>query len=231
MSEAPVAGRPKKKPWGPLDAINKRWRPFRRKILPYFTYAASRALAATFRWRVRGFKEADELETGVIFCSWHGRSFVPAHFLRNRGIWAMFSLSRDGQMQSRLFEMLGYKSIRGSTGRGGDRAAIEAIRLLRKGERLAITPDGPRGPNREVQGGVLLMAKKSGAALVPMGSSASPSWIMKAWDHYLVPKPFARVTLRFGEPLFIAPDAGDPEIEAVRVKLGSAMTELEGEGS
>jgi len=217
----------KKKPWGPLDAINKKWRPFKRRLLPYFTYAAARLLTMTLRWNVRGYDEVSSLSEGLIFCSWHGRSFIPAQFFRGKGIWAMFSLSRDGQMQSRLFGMLGFRAIHGSTGRGGDRAAIEAIRLLRKGERLAITPDGPRGPNREVQGGVLLMAKKSGAALVPMGATANRAWTMKAWDQYLIPKPFARVTLRFGNPIHIAANASDADVEHARRALADAMTELE----
>lgn len=192
-------------------------------------YAVSRLLSMTLRWDVSGYDRYKKSDKGLIFCAWHGRSLIPAQFLRGKGLWALFSLSRDGQMQSRLFELLGYRSIRGSTGRGGERAAIEAIRLLRKGESLAVTPDGPRGPNREVQGGVLLMAKKSGALLVPMGADANRKWTFRSWDGYLLPKPFARVTLRFGDPIAIEPDATEAQIEEARIRLGEAMSRLESE--
>ncbi len=203
------------------------WRPLKRKILPYVMFAFSRALSWTLRWEVQGFEPYAKLEGGAIFCAWHGRSLIPAQFLRRKGLWALFSHSRDGQMQSKLFQLLGYRSIRGSTGRGGERAAIEAIRLLRKGERMAITPDGPRGPNREIQGGVLLMAKKSGAALVPMGASAKRAWVLKTWDGYLIPKPFSKVTLRFGPAIHLSDQASEDEVESARCALAQAMTRLE----
>ena len=149
--------------------------------------------------------------------------------MRNRGIWALFSLSNDGELQSRIFGMLGFRVIRGSTGRGGERAAIEAIKVLRKGDILAITPDGPRGPAGVVQGGMLLMAKKSGAAMIPMGVSAKGRWLVKTWDRYLIPKPFAKTVLRFGEPIWLSKDATDEEMEAVRQKLALAMNRLQDE--
>jgi lysophospholipid acyltransferase (LPLAT)-like uncharacterized protein len=165
----------------------------------------------------------------VILCIWHGRTFVPANFMRRRGIWALFSLSNDGELQSRIFGLLGYNMIRGSTGRGGERAAIEAIRVLKKGEVLAITPDGPRGPAGIVQGGVLLMAKKSGAAMIPIGTSARGRWLIGTWDRYLIPKPFAKAVIQFGEPIWMSKDASPAEEEAVKQKLAEAMNRLQDE--
>ncbi|MGC5340985.1 DUF374 domain-containing protein, partial [Escherichia coli] len=77
-------------------------------------------------------------------------------------------------MQNRVFTHLGFKVIRGRTGRGGVRAAVEAIKTLRSGATMAMTPDGPRGPSAVLQDGVIFMAQKSGAALVPVGISARP---------------------------------------------------------
>ena len=192
-------------------------------------YAFARAVCTTVRWRVHGLQNVEDADCGVLLCIWHGRTFLPANLMRNRGIWALFSLSNDGEAQSRIFSLLGYRVIRGSTGRGGERAAIEAIRVLRKGDMLAITPDGPRGPAGVVQGGVLLMAKKSGAAMVPMGVSAKPRWQIKTWDRYLVPVPFCKASIRFGEPIWFSKDATDEEMECVRQKLTEAMNRLQDE--
>src|SRR5436305_14161898 len=93
------------------------------------------------------FDRVKDLNGGRIYCGWHGHSFIPAHFFRKRGYWVIISHSRDGETQKRIFAKLGYNIIRGSTGRGGVRALIEAIRALRNGATMAITPDGPRGPS------------------------------------------------------------------------------------
>jgi lysophospholipid acyltransferase (LPLAT)-like uncharacterized protein len=209
--------------------MKSRWRRFRPKVLARAIFWFARTVCATLRWKVSGLEFVDDADCGVLLCLWHGRTFVPAHLLRNRGIWALFSLSNDGELQSRIFSLFGYRVIRGSTGRGGERAAIEAIRVLRSGDTLAITPDGPRGPDREVQGGVLLMAKKSGAAMVPMGVAARPRVLIKTWDRYLIPLPFGRAAVRFGEPIWLSKDADEGEMEQARCKLATAMNRLEEE--
>src|SRR5688572_9644726 len=106
-----------------------------------------------------------------ILCGWHGRSFAFANHFRGKGLWVIISQSRDGEMQSRIFGKLGFNIIRGSTVRGGVRALVDSIRVLKYGGTMAMTPDGPRGPNGVVQAGVMAMAQKSGAALVPGGFS------------------------------------------------------------
>ena len=92
---------------------------------------------------------------------------------------------------------------------------------------MAITPDGPRGPSKIVQGGVMAMARKSGAYLVPCGVSARPRVLAKSWDRYMVPLPFSRCLMNFGDPLKVPPNATDEEVEAVRLKLESEITRLE----
>lgn len=210
-------------------SLKSRWRQLRPKLFARMLYAFTRAICWTVRWRVSGLENVDHAPGGVLLCIWHGRTFLPSHFMRNRGIWAIFSLSNDGELQSRIFRLLGYQIIRGSTGRGGERAAIEAIRALRKGGHLAITPDGPRGPSLVVQGGALLIAKKSGAAMIPIGVSARGRWLIKSWDSYLLPKPFATAVIRFGEPIWFSKDATDDEMECVRQRLTSSMNRLQDE--
>lgn len=208
--------------------MKKWWRRNRARVLSGIVYAFVRFVGLTLRLDRRGLHHLKG-PTGKVVCGWHGKSLIPANFFKGRGVWALFSLSNDGELQSKIFMRFGFQVIRGSTGRGGARAAIEAIRVLRSGETMAITPDGPRGPSGVVQGGVMLMAQKSGAALVPVGSSARWRILAGSWDRYMIPLPFSKAMISFGEPVFVHEDATEEQVEALRLKLQTAIHALERE--
>ena len=187
-----------------------------------------RGIGSTLRLNVEGFERFEKDDHKLIFCGWHGKSFIFANQFRNKGYWVIISNSNDGDIQNRVFTKLGYQSIRGSTGRGGVRAALEGVRKLKEGGTMAITPDGPRGPSRIVQGGVMLMAQKSGAALVPVGIVAKWAWISKkSWDSYMLPLPFSPARISFGEPIYVPANATEEELEAIRLLLQEKINELE----
>lgn len=196
-------------------------------MLGTLAYLLIRLVGATLRLSTPGYEKVKDLPTGAIVCGWHGKSFVPGYFFRKRGFWVVISHSRDGEVQNTVFSKLGYGVIRGSTGRGGVRAAVEAIRVLKRGSWMAMTPDGPRGPSGVVQGGVMLMAQKSGAALIPVGISARPRWLARSWDRYMVPWPFARAVFKFGEPLYVPQDASEERVEEIRLALEGQIHALE----
>ena len=152
---------------------------------------------------------------------------MAANFFRGKGVWTIISQSKDGDMQDTIFRGFGFKTIRGSTGRGGVKAAIESIEVLRKGSMMAFTPDGPRGPSGVVQGGIMLMARKSGAWIVPVGVSADRRWLAKTWDRYLIPRPFAKCVMVYGEPRQVALKATEDELEEVRLWLEGELDRLE----
>lgn len=187
-------------------------------------YLFVRLIAVTLRIETAGFETGCEK---TIFCGWHGRTFVFANRFRRRGWWVIVSQSRDGEIQTGLFSRLGFQVARGSTGRGGERAAVRTIKALRAGGTLAMTPDGPRGPAQVVQPGILLIAQKSGARLVPVGTSATRYWTLRSWDAYKVPKPFARCLVQAGEALTVPRDAVPDEIEAIRVELEKAISSIQ----
>ncbi|MBV6458563.1 MAG: hypothetical protein HONBIEJF_01695 [Fimbriimonadaceae bacterium] len=190
-------------------------------------YLLVRLIGATLRITLEGYDRVRELPGGKVLAGWHGRTFVAAIVFRGKGVWTIISQSNDGDMQNRIFRRLGFKTIRGSTGRGGVRAAVEAIKVLREGVTMAFTPDGPRGPSGVVQNGILLMAQKSGAALIPVGVSASRRWIYPAWDRYLIPKPFAKAIMVFGDPIYVPCDASEVQVEDVRKQLEAELHRLE----
>ncbi len=205
------------------------WRGVRPGLLAIPIYYIARLIGTTLRLKTSGFEIIRDLSGGKILAGWHGRTFIATRLLRNLGVWTIISHSRDGEMQNRIFTKFGFRTIRGSSGRGGVRAAVEAIRVLRSGATMAFTPDGPRGPSGIVQEGIMLMAQKSGAALIPVGVSANPRWLVKSWDRYMVPKPFAKAIMIFGDPIFVAANADEDELEQARLRLQREIHRLEAE--
>lgn len=207
--------------------LKQRWRNVRPYILAPLIYGVARLLGATVRLKTIGYDGVKNLPGGKIMAGWHGRTFVAALFFRGQGVWTIISRSKDGDMQNTIFSKFGFRTIRGSTGRGGVRAAVESIDVLKEGATMAFTPDGPRGPSGVVQGGIMLMAKKSGAWLVPVGVSADRRWLVKTWDRYMVPKPFAKCLMVFGEPRRLDRSATEEQVEETRLWLEAEITRLE----
>jgi len=107
--------------------------------------------------------------------------------------------------------------VRGSSSRGGAVALRTLIRTLRAGDDVAVVPDGPRGPRAQMNPGVVLLAAATGAPLVPLAFGAHPARRMRTWDEFLIPAPFARGAVVFGDPIVVGRDAD----------LGRAQKELE----
>jgi lysophospholipid acyltransferase (LPLAT)-like uncharacterized protein len=203
------------------------WRRHRPKVLSVAAYGLVRGIGATLRIRTLNPERIEEISGGFILSGWHGRSFIPTCAWRGRGYHVIISQSRDGQIQSFVFERFGFRTIRGSTGRGGARAAVESIRKLRDGAVLAITPDGPRGPTNQVQPGVILLAQKSGVPIVPIASTANPRRLFSSWDRYMLPLPFGRALIALGEPLFVPADVDEAGTERLRAELEQRMNDLQ----
>lgn len=209
--------------------IKQRWRNIRPYILGPIIFVVARFIGMTVRLKSKGFEELANFEGGKILSGWHGRTFIATTFFRKRGVWTMISHSKDGDMQNIIFRRFGFKTIRGSTGRGGIKAAIAAIEILKKGELFAVTPDGPRGPSGVVQGGIMLMARKSGAWIVPVGTSATRCWYAPTWDKYMVPKPFSTCYMLFGPPISVPLKSTEDEIEAIRQHVEAEMHRIQAE--
>lgn len=205
------------------------WRSVRPKVLPPIIYAAAGLIGRSVRLETPGWEKVQGLRGGKICAGWHGRTFLGTSLFRGLGVYALISHSRDGEMQAGIFRRFGFRTIRGSTGRGGIKALLESIKVLQDGAMMAFTPDGPRGPSGVVQEGIMLMAKKSGAAVVPVGVSARWRWLAPTWDRYLVPLPFTRAIMIFGEPMRVPADAGPEEVEALRLALQAEIHRLEKE--
>lgn len=162
-----------------------------------FGYPAFRALAATWRtsWPgIEHFQFDDPHATPSILTVWHQVLLPGSYIGRNRGFGVMISQHGDGEIIAKVMQRLGFEAIRGSSTRGGARALITMLRVPPE-TRLVMTPDGPRGPARRAQDGVLMLAERSGRIILPTGLAASRAWHAKSWDRLIVPKPFAKVVL------------------------------------
>lgn len=161
------------------------------------------ALAKT--WRIRVVNEAylhnlRRSERPFIFSLWHGQLLPLLWHHREQGVVILISEHRDGELVARAAESLGYGLIRGSTTRGADRALISLVRELKSGREVAITPDGPRGPSESFAPGALVAAQRSDSFILPVAASADRAWRLGSWDRFMIPKPFARVTIAYATP-------------------------------
>jgi len=189
-------------------------------------------MGRTARIKTVGYERVTELACsgkGFIMAVWHGRTLMPEYLCRGMGIWAITSLSRDGEIQTGIVSRFGYRIIRGSSHRGGIKAALIACKKIEEGGILSITPDGPKGPTHEVQGGTIFLSERTGCPIIPLGVGASPRKLMSAWDSYLIPLPFTKCAIVFGEPIHIADirAKGENPGEVIRAALDKCEMEAQ----
>ncbi len=188
---------------------------------------AIRALGAS--WRLARSGPAPE-HAPFVLVAWHRGLLIAAYAHRDRGLWVPLSLSRDGELAEGALRQLGFaRSPRGSSSRGGSALLREMIRRVRAGESGGVLPDGPRGPAFELQRGVLALAAATGVQLVPVGVAAAPARSLGSWDRALLPLPFARVRVRYGNALEIPRSANATELEVWRVQLSETLHRLDRE--
>jgi lysophospholipid acyltransferase (LPLAT)-like uncharacterized protein len=157
----------------------------------------------------------------------HGRVLTATYFFRGRGIFVMISENFDGEWIARIIERFGYGTSRGSTSRGGQRALLQLKRHMEQGRPAGFAVDGPRGPCRIVQAGVVWLAKLTGNPVVPFHMEASSYWSLKSWDRTQIPKPFSTVALSVGAPIEVPRDADDTGIEQKRAEVEASLHALE----
>lgn len=164
-----------------------------------------------------------------IYSIWHGKIMVPIFVHRDEGICGMVSEHNDGEMIAQTLHRLGYTTVRGSSTRGGKRAMLAMIRILQTGGVGAIMPDGPRGPRHIFKAGLLAIAQKGHAAILPMTFVSTRVWCFKSWDQFTLPKPFSRTIALYGEPIFVPQEMNEAEFEAKRLEVEQRMLDLEAE--
>ncbi len=187
------------------------------------------ALGASLSWRVEGLEHLHFDGNGrrPIMAFWHGRVLTATYYFRRRGIVVMISENFDGEWIARIIEQFGFRTSRGSSSRGGQRALLELKREMDRGRPSGFAVDGPRGPARHAQPGAVWLAKLTGNPVVPFHMEASRYWSLKSWDRTQIPRPFSTVALAVGGPIHVPADADEAALETKRVELEQSLHALE----
>jgi lysophospholipid acyltransferase (LPLAT)-like uncharacterized protein len=157
-----------------------------------------------------------------IYAFWHENLLMPAYHYSRPNIWVLISQHADGELISEACRRLGFQTVRGSTTRGGATALRELLHVSARGH-LGVTPDGPRGPRRQVQMGLIYLAAKTGLPIVSVGYGFDGAWRMNSWDRFAVPWPWGRVTCVTAEPIAIPEKVDKRQMEVYRQQVQDAL--------
>ncbi|MBG0789990.1 MAG: lysophospholipid acyltransferase family protein [Desulfovibrionaceae bacterium] len=162
------------------------------------------------------FIELNESGQPVIIALFHGELFPVTGFgsTLTSNLVTFVSQSKDGEIIARVLERLGHVTVRGSSSKGGVRALLRAKRIMERDRRMAVfTVDGPRGPRQKAKGGVLFLAQRAGARIVPFRAFPERAKVFdKSWDKFTLPMPFSRCTIRIGEPFDVTGERLDEAV-------------------
>jgi lysophospholipid acyltransferase (LPLAT)-like uncharacterized protein len=192
-------------------------------------YPLVAALCRTYRWRIDGAEHYEAVTRSgrqPILALWHGRILPGLHYFRRRGVVVITSQNFDGEWIARILHKFGFGTARGSTSRGGARALVQLRKDLAAGKPAAFTVDGPRGPARVVQPGVVFLAGATGSPILPYHIEADRYWTARSWDRTQIPKPFATVALVIGAPIEVT-ETREETLEQARAAVGAALERLE----
>jgi len=165
-------------------------------------------------------------DTPVVLAFWHGRMLYFVHLYHRHHLTVLVSRSQDGEFISRILQRFGVHVTRGSSSRGGAQGLLAMARQVRRGYHAALTPDGPRGPRYEVQPGIITLAQKTGAAILPMTCSARWKKVLRSWDGFLVPLPFSRVVVIYGAPISVPASASPAVCQAKRQEVEVSLRQI-----
>jgi len=199
------------------------------KTFSRILYHFIRAYSATFRLTVENEKSwLDHVDKGgrVLLCTWHQQFFSFIRYFQKYRPYEpslMISRSNDGEIISRIANLTGWHTARGSSSKGGRAALVEMADRLRGTGLAAHIVDGPRGPAGIVKRGAIQLAHDAGAVIVPVYAVAERAWYFNSWDRFLLPKPFSKVLIQYGEIIEVTKCDDMTHIESQRKGLEQIM--------
>jgi lysophospholipid acyltransferase (LPLAT)-like uncharacterized protein len=162
----------------------------------------------------------------VLLAFWHGRMLYFLHRYHRQRFTIMVSRSKDGEFVSQVLQRFGVHVTRGSSSRGGAQGLMEIVRKVHSGYHAAFTPDGPRGPRYTVQPGIVAVAKTTGAAILPVTYSARWKKVFRSWDAFLMPLPFSRIVVVYGEPIYVPATASPTVFQAKQYEVETSLRHI-----
>jgi lysophospholipid acyltransferase (LPLAT)-like uncharacterized protein len=206
--------------------------PFLNKLGGLLATAAVRKWIGTLDRRVAYYDAAVEPSLPSrrkrIYIFWHEYILLPIYIWGHCNVAMLLSRHRDAEILSRVAFHLGYDFVRGSTNRGGT-AALRELLAKSRHMHLTITPDGPRGPRRQLAPGAIYLASKLGMPLVAMGHGYDRPWRAASWDRFALPRPFSRARIIFSPEINVPPHLDRGGLEHFRQRVEALMNRLTGE--
>lgn len=214
----------------PLGGVLSQWWHF--AFIPFVSAHIIKLLAYTLRTEyinAQEFEKQRAMNQRIILTFWHRRlMMMPLAYPpksvheHSRGIAILSSQSRDGERSAATWRWFGIHAVRGSASEDGSRAFIKMLRAIRDDWDLGITPDGPKGPSQLSKPGVITLGQHSEAKIIPVTIAFSHAWVLNSWDRFIIPKPFARCIIRYGDIVNVK---NDPD-HALQ-KLQTSLNQLE----
>lgn len=196
---------------------------------PWLAYHVIRVLGRTMRLEVvNPHIQQQFVKNGIpgIGVFWHDRLLMMPFAYEGKNLSFLVSPHRDGQVVGRALKKFGFIPILGSSTRGGASAIKSMMRAIRNGSDIAIVPDGPRGPRHRLQFGVIELARRTGAPILPISFSASKKKIFNTWDRFLLPYPFSKGVFVWGEPIYVDRYGDREYLEEMRCLVEKRLNEL-----
>jgi len=195
-------------------------------VLPKLLYILIRGLHATMRVRIIGGETPQTFHDrgeGLINVFWHARLLMLPFAYTGKGAHVLISSHGDGEIIANVIKCFGFSLVRGSSSKRGKEALQEMVQLARENCDLGITPDGPRGPAEVVKPGVALLGRLTGRPVIPLAYSCSRAKRFTSWDRFMLPYPFSRGVIVWGEPLYCR--EGE-HAEAYRQRIEKALRDV-----
>lgn len=181
--------------------------------------------------RVRHFNASNimalnESNRRYMLAFWHCHLLLMVFARYDKPITVMISRHRDGEYIASTMRRFGVDAVRGSSSRGGITALKEMVGFSERGWNMAITPDGPRGPARVAQPGVVVAAWLADVPIIPVAVISAKKTQLRSWDRFEIPHPFTRVIYVYGDPITIPPGPDSEDLEPWRARVESALNAL-----
>lgn len=183
---------------------------FQKNVLRFIGFRIStigiNILLKTVRMKIKNNTALNSLITdkkNFVIAFWHGSMMIGWYLHRYQNIAALVSKSKDGDLLANVLTKWNYNVVRGSSHIGGQDALIVMIELANENNSIIITPDGPTGPVHKMKAGAVVTAKKTGLPLFLIGIGIKKKFVLKSWDGFEIPKPFAKATVIYSDPILI----------------------------
>jgi len=172
-------------------------------------------------------KELISNNSSCVYAFWHGTMLAPWYVNKNKNITALVSLSKDGEILTRILNKWGYILERGSSNMNGKEALELLVQKAKNHSSIALTPDGPKGPEKEFKAGAVIIAKKAHLPLILVGVKNKNKYTLKSWDKFEIPKFFSTVLLSYSEPIYIDSNISYEETSKLIVNCGIKLNNLQ----